>query len=487
MRTQHHFSARWLALLLVALFSASLLAAVPAQAAALAPRSPHAAADTVTLTMDNAGTNFTYAGSPVPTFTAVVTFGTKPTANYFWGLSGKLDSGQAFGSNSPTTSPDGMTMTFAHMPVSAPIPTGQHTAIATFFDPGTNTTATSNSVSLTVNKAAASLTCSIDGNGFHFEGAGQTLHIRMAPTALTAQQVPVDWQDGTYTVTFDGPTHLSYPNLAPDSNDEVTVTAPSHIGQYQLVCAFSGTALFTPTDSPADTYTFSAQNPLGSVQLFTNPTTLVANQKQDYYFVFHAAPGLPAPTGQFSIYIGPNYYTEPIWLSSSGDALVHLNPIPSIEGVTKISVQYYGDAEYNVAWVYFPLTNPPISNSGGSGGSSGSGGGSSGSNGQATPTVGGTATAQPTGTVEATPTASGASGLLGPTSSSPGTGVGLVQVIILVLLILLGLGAAAGAALYLTRRAKRARLAASQASPTPPVSSPASSYQDTIPFTRDDR
>ena len=135
-----------LTLLLFTMLSA-LLQPAPVQAAA---HSSLAAANTLTLSIDN-GTTFTYGGTPAPTFTAVVVFGVKPTANYFWTISGKLDDGEVFGSSGfpPTSSQDGMTLTFTRVTSNTPFTVGQHTAIAKFFDPGTNTTVDSNPVSFT--------------------------------------------------------------------------------------------------------------------------------------------------------------------------------------------------------------------------------------------------------------------------------------------------------------------------------------------------
>lgn len=489
MHTKHAETGRMrrsLPILLLIVASTMLLAA-PAHAAPQI-QARHATADTLSLSIDD-GTTFTYAGSPQPTFTAVVVFTTKPTSNYFWSVSGYLEDGEGCGSNTSTSSQDGLTATFTHFGCgSGPIKPGQHTAVATFLDPNTNTTLTSNPVSFTVNKADANLYCGIDGNAYRFEGAGKTLHISMVPTARTAEQVPVDWQDGTYTVTFDGPTHLAYPNLIPDSNDGVTVTAPSQIGNYQLACAFSGTPLFTPTDSPPITYTFSALQPLGSVQLFTNPTTLAAKQNLTFYFVFHAAPGLPTPTGEFSIYFGQYFLPINVKLDSDGTCLVRISPLPALYGISKISIQYYGDVEYNAAWVYFPLTNPPIPNSDGSGGPGGSGGGSGGGNAQATPTTGGTANAQGTATptAGAAPTAAGPGALVASASSLSDNNGWLVLITIVVLLIVLGLGAIA-VVLYMKRRGKRSSGAGDQMASIPLAQSPASSDEETIPVMHGDR
>ena len=367
---RHEFTnraGRWLAMLLLTMASALLLA-VPAQAAARTPQVPRSGSDTVTLSITN-GTTFTYGGTQQLIFKAVVDFGTAPTANYFWGISVQIEDGEGIsGSNSPDPSSNGLTLTFSHMTSIATIPVGRHFAVASFFNPGTKTTTYSNSVSFTVNKATPNFTCSIDGTSDYFVGAGKSLHISMAPTG----QVPVDWQDTTYTVTLDGPTHLKLSNLAPDSNDEVTVTSPSQVGKYLLGCMFNGTASFNAVPYNDTTpYTVSALHSLESVELFTNPTTLTANTKMDFDVVFHAAAGLPAPTGEFNIYIGDYYYTDSIQIGSNGTTLVHLNPLPTLVSVSKITIHYWGDIYYNEAEVNFPLTNPPIPSGGGSGSTGG--------------------------------------------------------------------------------------------------------------------
>ncbi len=457
-------TSRWVAILLLCRINVVLLAA-PVQAAV---HTPQAAADTVTLTLDNPGTTFIYGQTPVPTFTAVVTFGTKPAANHFWGITGHTDDGASFGSNSPTTSPDGMTLTFTNMTVSLPINVGSRTATANFTNLETSMTATSNPVTFTVNQATTLLSCSIDGNAERFEGVGQTLHVRMAPTTYHGQ-VPVDWQNGTYTVTFDGPDHITFPNLAPDSNDEVTVPGLSQNGKYLLSCAFSGTPSFTSaTFTYTLAYTFSAEQSPSSVQLFTNPTTLVARQNLDFYIVFHPAPGLPTPTGAFQIWMG-QYYTDSLQLSPKGDYLIHLYPLPSVTGINQISIRYWGDIYYNEANFNFPLTNPAIPGS--SSGSSGSSGTqSSGTQWQATATTSTTGTPGATSTADATPTVVGA-GVVPPAATPPTGNSGIFWLIGgLVLLILAGLGTTAGIMLYRTRRAKSPPGAFPVHSPAPPSS-----------------
>src|SRR5580765_1535219 len=89
---------RWLVILLLALATTLVITLVSAPL--MAPPA-HATGDTLSLSIDN-GTTFIYGQSPVPTFSAVVTFGVKPSGNYFWQVTIKLEDGETFNSfNNP--------------------------------------------------------------------------------------------------------------------------------------------------------------------------------------------------------------------------------------------------------------------------------------------------------------------------------------------------------------------------------------------------
>lgn len=470
---------RWLAALLLAVMSALLLA--PAQTAAQAP---HAGGDTVSLSLEN-GTSFTYGGTTVPTFTAVVTFGAKPTASYGWMIYVRLDNGAPEGSATrPTTSDDGMTLTFAHLKPSTTLAVGQHSATARFYNPGTGTTTESDPASFTITKATPNMSCSIDNAPTHLVGAGQTLHVHVSPS----WPVPVDWQNATYTVTFDGPTHLSYSNLVPDNTAQVTVTGPTQVGKYVLGCAFSGTASFNPatfrlSDQP---YLFSALHKLGTVQLFTNPTKLVANQKLNFYVVFHPAAGLPAPTGEVTFYIGASYYTSSFRLSSRGDLLLQVGPLPSMQNVNQITVRYWGDMYYGEASINFPTTNPPIPTGAGTGGA-GSGESGSGNNPQATITAEGTPGTQATPSAGATTAVDDIGDVLssGPAAAENSGGLLWIGIGALALLLLAG-GGVAGVLMHRARR----RVPPDDGDYPPTIAAPlrpGPPYFDTIPEPRSRR
>lgn len=441
---------RWLAILLLAVVSA-LLVAAPVRA------------DGVTVTLSTAnGTSFTYGGTQ-PSFTVVVTFTTAPTVNNCGSVTIQLDSGQSFGSSSNASrSSDGLTWTFTRLTPPDVIPVGSRTAVATFYAPGAScTTVQSAPMSFTVNKATISLACGVDSSLGVLVGAGQSVRILMSPYSGNGQ-LPAEWQSGAYNVSFDGPTHIAYSNLTSDSNFAVTVTAPSQVGFYTLSCTFNGSASYTSsTANNPNPYTISLLHSLGTVQLFTNPTTLVAGKNLDFYVAFHPASGLPMPTGQFSIWIG-NHYTNAITLGPTGDYLIHLSPLSSLVGVSRIEIFYMGDMYYNRASVYFPLTNPPIP-SGTTAGGSGNGSLGAGNNPQGTATAQGTPSATATGDAT-TPTVAGAGvGLSYPPQQGKSDGLPLILILVLVGLLIAG-GAVVGAIYLMRRRANSLVGAGGQAS-----------------------
>jgi hypothetical protein len=428
---------RWLVILLLALAGTlTLIAPVRADG------------DTVTLSTTN-GTSFTYGGTK-PSFTVVVNLGAKLTGNYFLTAYISIDGGAAFGSiNGGTQSPDGLTLTFTGIKPDNTVAVGQHSAVARFSNPETGITSYSGPFTFTVNKVALDMACNTEDDDTLI-GAGQPVGIQMS--LFSGGPLPSEWLSGTYNVTFDGPSHVSYTNLTSDSNYVVTVTAPSQIGLYTLSCAFNGSASYTPASITSNShYTISAMHGLGVVKLYTNPTTLASGRSADFYVEFHPASGLPIPTGQFSIWLG-NHYTNAITLGPTGNYLIHFQTIPILAGVSRIEIFYMGDKYYNRAHVYFPLTNPPIpggTNAGGSGnGSLGSGNNPVGTaTAQGTPGV--TATA---GSDSATPTAVDAGNVAPTTHSASGDNGGLWLVVILALVGLVIVGGAVGAGIFLIRR-----------------------------------
>jgi hypothetical protein len=465
-------AARWLATPLLAL--AITLAITLVSAPLMAPPA-HATGDTVALSINN-GTTFIYSGSPAPLFTAVVTFGTQPGGSYTWVVKIRLDDGEYFYNQyRGYQSPDGMTVTFSRITSPTPIHVGQRTATASFHNIVTGITVYSNPVTFTVNKSPTNLDCNIVGAVMNFVAVGKPVRVRMFPTGVG--QVPVDWQNGTYAVTLSGPATVHALNLVPDSNDDVSVPGPTKIGKYQLTCAFNGTASFAPgTLTLGPLFTFSMLDALGSMKLYSNPTTLKAHQYTDLYVVFRPASGAPMPTGEFQIWLGSDFSTDSIALSASGNNLVHLMPLPVVVSSSRIFIKYGGDFYYAPTTVSFPLTNPPIPSGGGGGGGGGGG------KGQATATTAAaTATAiadttATTGGDAATPTAAGAGGVL--TSTPPGGDTnGLPLIVALAVLgMLAGLGGAAALAIYVSRRRKAlAPIGPGGFEPRPPVATPPAS------------
>jgi hypothetical protein len=437
-------------LLIVFLLAIVTAVVVASELLIVAPAPALAAGDTVTLSLVN-GPTFTYGGT-APNFTAVVTFGTKPTANYGWTIAVKLDTGQTFGSGSgPTPSQDGMTLTFTRIIAYAPVDAGQRTAIASFYNIGTGETAYSSPMSFTVNKASLPLACTVSNQdgGVHFLGVGETLPVQMTPLSDDSQ-LPAEWTQGTFTVTFDGPTHVAYTNLTMGSDFVISLKAPAQSGLYSLSCAFSGSADYTPqTFTDHIQYTVSLRHALGSAQLFTNPTTLQPGTT-DFYLVLHAAPGLPAPTGEFQFLVG-KYYTRSIPLSASGDCRISISGIQSMAGITRITMRYWGDVHYNIVSMNFPLTTPPIPGRASSGGS---GNVTGGSGSHATPTTTATETVTATetpGDELATPTAVGAGAVVTSTPTNSSDNTGLIVIVVVALLLLAGAGTVAGVLIYRAR------------------------------------
>ena len=387
----------------VAFIVSALLVVAPAHSKAQA-----AGGDTLSLAITN-GSTFVYSQQPSPRFTVTLVLAQPFSENRYYTATVTMDSGESFGGTVSSESQDKLTYAFDVLTNGGSITGGNRTATATFMNPDTGITVTSNSVNFTITPGTLpNFTCSLQ-NLTGLANPGQSLTFNMAvsppPTA------PGDWQSSMYTIQFVGPTTITYPNLRPDSNGDVTVNAPTQIGVYgEPKCFFNGTADFGSAEASEDSIsvTVSEKHALGSVQFYTNPTTPVVNQPISVYVVFHPASGLPAPTGYVSFgIVGAS--TGYIPLNSDGTLLVNLGPVPSDVGPSATwSVYYDGDPYYDVASVNFPLTNPAIPGGSGGGGGSGNGGGT-GSFGspQATPSAGPKATA--TATRLATPTVTTAS------------------------------------------------------------------------------
>ena len=430
-------TARWLAVLLLTAMTAATLSGALLFATS---GSALAAGDTLSLAITN-GTSFTYGGT-APTFTAVVSFGVKPTTSPAWKVTVQIAGGESFANTkSPTVSADGMSLTFTGLHPASPVPAGAHSATAQFINPETSTTVSSNAVSFTVNKAGEGMACA-PANGATLLGAGKPVNIQMA-TDSGSGSLPAEWLTGTFTVKLDGPTHATYDNLTATSAFIVTVTPPTQSGVYTLTCTFNGNANYGASEySSNQPYTVSAGHALGTVQLYSNPTTLTAGQKIDFYVVFSPATGLPTPSGQFTLSFG-SHHTNAFTLGSAGTFLIYFGTISSVAGVTDIQVAYLGDANYAPATLHFPLTNQPIPP-----------GIDDGPGGTPQPTAATTAaTTETPGDETATPTAVSTDGALTDPAADSGPNLGLLMALAAAIMLVLAI--AGGAIILVVYRMRR--------------------------------
>ncbi len=283
----------------------------------------------------------------------------------------------------------------------------------------------SNTATITIGKGevARYFRCSIHNPVSSYK-PGQSLLIDFDIQSQTGS-VPVDWQNGTLTITFKGPITVAETHLVPNANEQVTATAPTTTGTYVAVCSFDGSPHFNGGGSGQDIAPVSQGQHTGTVQLYTNPTPLQPNQPTTWYVVIPAGPGLPSPTGVFRVSMGMDS-TNQITLSSKGDATFQYT-FPSADyGYGSLEIFYLGDGVYTSARATFPLNNPPIPGAGG---------------GEATPgptvTAGGTATpgtpvptvtVGTTGTPIATPAATPVAGAASTKTDGP-TGPGTLPLL----------------------------------------------------------
>ncbi|HEX8983480.1 MAG TPA: hypothetical protein VF792_11950 [Ktedonobacterales bacterium] len=462
----------------------------PAARVHAAPRHASVTSDTLTLSMAN-GTTFTYGSSTTPTFTAVLQLAKVFTTNRGWTVIVTLDDGQTFSNVSPpTSSQDQLTYTFTIPSTtnSTLIPPGTHTAYATFDNWDTGITSTSNQVSLTMNKAPLSLGCgSTNGAALMFK-AGSSEQFGLTNTAAASSFAPpIDWTQGTTSITFTGPATFTDSNLIPDSSGHLNVMMPPQPGKYNIDCTFSGTQYYAPGEMQTTQFNtiVSQMLSLGAMQLYTNPTTMVSGKSTEMYLVFQAASGAPTPTGQFevSIYTNPMYYTQAITVGSNGTNLITLAPISNLASGSALWVQYYGDTTYANQSFKFTLTNPAIPSSvtgSGSSVSAGTGGtgGTVANSPKPTTTPQATTTTGPTGTPGASSTAN--TGTQPSTASGKppsglfaafGPAAGAAMWIVIILCVALASGVGYGVYYWLSHRTPMASASVGQADNATGVSS----------------
>ncbi len=400
----------------------------PSTVAAQGQRSAVASAisGSMTLKITN-GTTFVYDG-PGPRFHLVLTLSAPISGtNTSFTAQIQADNGQQLVAYFSGPAADGVTYTADASVFTWDI--GTRTATATITDPVVSPSITSNKVSFTITQILTTLSCDLP----MLLLPGQAEQVPLHVDGLDGL-VPLDWTTVTASVWLVGPKTVTYANLVPTSAGVVSITTPMQTGRYSLNCSYSGTAYYAPAQATSvnKDRLISEMRPLGGIQLYTTPQTMVANQTTQMLVVFKAAPGLPTPTGSFNITMpGPRgvIFTPSTSIGPNGTASLTLDPIPNLYGATGITVHYFGDPTYNDQSVNFPMTNPPVP-----GGGSGGGGAP---HSQATPTANATATA------DATPGASAGATSTPPTAMQRAgdfpqiwTSGGLLALLITILLLL---------------------------------------------------
>jgi len=238
-----------------------------------------------------------------------------------------------------------------------PLP-GQHSVIAKYLSPN-HGVLTSSPVALTVLKSTPGLSCGV----MNFS----TTYTPNSPLKFSAlfsnTNAPVDFQNGTFTVTFVGAQTFSFGNLKANSALEVTTPVPAAYGVYNTKCAFSGTNLFNPVETTMSipTTIVSGNNPVGGIALYTEPAPVTGGALITWKVVVSGRPGLPAPTGYISLTIA-GASTQIISLGAGGSVTFQARA-PGIPPSATIQVSYNGDSVYAASQAYFPLTTRPIANS----------------------------------------------------------------------------------------------------------------------------
>lgn len=313
---------------------------------------------------------------------------------------------------------------------------GKHTVVADYYSPKLQTTIESAPITLTVVKPTPLMDCGINI-------ATPTLAPR-TPLTVTVSfgntDTPVDWQDGTFTITFVGKRTFTNANLKANSSEQLIVPVPSVPDVYQDKCLFSGTASFNPVASTLSlsTLVVSENHQIGGIKLYTNPTTISRTKPTTYKVVILAAPGLPTPTGNISLVIG-TAYTSIIALGAGGTVTFQANAPSPFNGTT-IRVNYDGDPVYTWTHATFPLTNPPIG-SGNPPSNPAPAPGTATPSASVTPTSGTIATNTPNASATPTNTATAANGV-SVTNSTPGSpanqGSSMLWIVLVVFVVLVG-------------------------------------------------
>jgi hypothetical protein len=232
---------------------------------------------------------------------------------------------------------------------------GQHSVTAQYLSPK-HGLLTSAPVVLTVLKTTPSLDCTITNiTNTYAVNTPFTIHVQFGGI-----NGAVDIQNGTFSITFIGPRTFTSPNLSANSAGQVFASAPSATGVYQTKCAFSGTGSVNPVETHLNipTIIVSANNPVGGISLYTNPTPVTHGPMITWEVVVSPRSGLPTPTGNIGVDIGVSY-TKLMPLGPGG-RMTFQAVAPTLYPSDTIRVWFMGDPVYASSSADFPLTTPPI-------------------------------------------------------------------------------------------------------------------------------
>lgn len=234
------------------------------------------------------------------------------------------------------------------------VPAGQHAVVASYFSIPLNETLESAPITLTVKKLTPTVYCQLNLLNPFAVSAPVTFTMSSSQGGDPA----VDWQDATYSITFVGAQTFTDSNLTADSSGQGTALTPPVPGMYTYQCTFHGTANFNPAQTGFGSTLVVSEDHQPTIKFYSNPTTIKGGETATLEIVVSGGPGLPAPTGQFSLFMG-NSFTHAITLGPDGRAEVQIT-FPSPLPANTIEVNYFGDTVYNQSNARFSLTNPPI-------------------------------------------------------------------------------------------------------------------------------
>ncbi len=326
-----------------------------------------------------------------------------------------------------------VTIYFSQQQTATPTPIGAYTMSATY-QINSTTTLQSNTISFNVIKDIPVLQCL--GQGWLLKIHSQkTFDLYVELESDVIQNTP----QASYDVSLVGPAIFTYKNLSLDSSQNLHIPMPQVPGKYTINCTYNGDNYDSPiTTSQSGIYFSLGLSIGGPIQLYSNPTPIVAGKQLQLYVVIPGQPGYPPPTG--NIYFGTGgYTTNDIPLNSNGSQIVNLY-IQFLNG--QITVNYIGDANYAGYSQTFGVNVPPFPSSGGSGKPAAT----------ATPKPKPTATAEATATIAPPVTPAPSATPILSAGASNSSGLPINGIIITVIAILLAGGAATG--VFILRRRK---------------------------------